>query len=1044
MQRYVEWLVRHPWRVIALTLVVTALAVVQARSIKVVIDTTKLMPQSNPYVSTSNEVERRFGSKHVVVIGIAPRQGDIYQPAVLAMVQRVTARVLQVPGVVKDNVLSLSARRAKHIIGHADALEVRPLLASGPADEQHIAALREAIERNPVYRNAIVSADGRLAAILVEFKDEPSGFAAMMAKVEAAVSPERGELAEILVGGLPSFLAQVERYSERMAVLLPVAIIVLGGVLYLAFRTWQGMLLPLTTALLAVLWGVGVMGAMDIPMDVFNSTTPILILAVATGHAVQLLKRYQEDYAALRQQGGLAPADANRRAVVSSLTRVGPVTLAAGSVAALGFVSLVVFEISAVRTFGVFTALGIVATVILELSFIPALRSILRPAPARGRSQARWSGVTGRIAALVTGPRRRRVYALTAVLVVVACLGMLRIVEDNSVKRYFSAAEQFQRDDQLLNQSLGGTNTMYLLIEGRDEDAIKQPAVLHAMARLQQMLEAQPGVGKTVSIADFVKRMNQAMHGDDPSYDRIPDSQALISQYLLLYAMSGEPGDFDAYVDSDYRHAKLAVYVRTDSTAYTEALVAKVKAFADPLLAPHAVLRIGGSAPQDAALNEAMVKEKLLNIAQIAAVVLVVSSAVFRSLTAGCLVLLPLLLAVVANFGLMGWSGILLNIPTSLTSAMAVGIGADYAIYLLFRLREAFERGADEVAAVHQVLHSAGEAILFVATAVAAGYGVLLLSPGFHIHQWLAVLIGSAMLVSALSALVLIPLLVLAFRPAFLYRRQHGRRSLGGATLVVLSVLGGVFSLPHDARAAEVDLVQLMERNHMVGKVADSTTEATFTLTNRAGSKRVRKVHSATRLQANGRDNMRVTRFLAPPDVKGTVSLLIEHAQADDDLWIYLPALKKVRRLVSSNKKDSFVGTDFSYADVIGYRTADWNYRLVGEEALGGQPCYVVEATPKTAQVQADTGYSKRIDWIRRDNSVTLRSEYWDAQGDKLKVSSFSDVQLVDPVRERWQAMRLEANNLQTGHQTAIVFEHFKANQQIAAEQFTVAAMERE
>ncbi len=109
---------------------------------------------------------------------------------------------------------------------------------------------------------------------------------------------------------------------------------------------------------------------------------------------------------------------------------------------------------------------------------------------------------------------------------------------------------------------------------------------------------------------------------------------------------------------------------------------------------------------------------------------------------------------------------------------MAVGIGADYAIYLIYRIREELESGVSAVAAVHHVVLTAGKAILYVALAVAAGYGVLLLSIGFHIHQWLAILIGMAMLVSALAALLLIPALILTFRPTFIFRRSG--RALGG------------------------------------------------------------------------------------------------------------------------------------------------------------------------------------------------------------------------------------------------------------------------
>ena len=378
---------------------------------------------------------------------------------------------------------------------------------------------------------------------------------------------------------------------------------------------------------------------------------------------------------------------------------------------------------------------------------------------------------------------------------------------------------------------------------------------------------------------------------------------------------------------------------------------------------------------------------------------------------------------------------------------MAVGIGADYAIYLIYRLREELAAGVDETTAVRNVITTAGKAVLFVAIAVAAGYGVLLTSYGFNIHKWLAILIGTSMIVSALSALLLIPALILTFRPNFIFRRIVMKNNpLPAVSAAVLSLVltFGLTMQPKNASAAELDLTPIMEKNFMVSKVQDSISDATFTLTNKSGQERVRKIFGITKLQANGIDNMRMTRFMSPPDVRGTVSMLIEHADKDDDIWIYLPALKKVRRLVASNKKDSFAGTDFSNADVIGYKVSEWNYKLLKEEALDGLACYVVESTPKNEEVKNNTGYSKLITWIRKDNMMSVKSESFDGAGDMLKTMTFSDVQLVDAKRGKWQAMRLEANNIQTGHRTVIKFENFKVNQQVKDEFFTTRYMEKE
>src|SRR5947207_13133838 len=113
---------------------------------------------------------------------------------------------------------------------------------------------------------------------------------------------------------------------------------------------------------------------------------------------------------------------------------------------------------------------------------------------------------------------------------------------------------------------------------------------------------------------------------------------------------------------------------------------------------------------------------------------------------------------------------------------------------------------------------------------------------------------------------------------------------------------------------------------------------------------------------------MRMTRFVSPPDVKGTTTLLVEHAERDDDIWVYLPALKKVRRLVAANKRDSFVGTDFSYGDVIGHKVEKWEHYLLGEEAVDNEPCYVIESVPRNESAQSNSGHATRHPWIRKGN----------------------------------------------------------------------------
>jgi len=234
----------------------------------------------------------------------------------------------------------------------------------------------------------------------------------------------------------------------------------------------------------------------------------------------------------------------------------------------------------------------------------------------------------------------------------------------------------------------------------------------------------------------------------------------------------------------------------------------------------------------------------------------------------------------------------------------------------------------------------------------------------------------------------------------------------------------------------------LMAKNAISTKVKDSVSTATFTLIEKNGNQRVRKVASHTRLAPNGNDNKRLVRFLSPADIKGTATLLVEQSDAEDDIWIYLPALSKVRRLSASNKKTGYVGTDFSYGDVVGYKVSEWKHQLLREETVGNVPCYVIESTPQNDDVRNSSGYSKRVSWISKANFVALRVDMWDLNQQPLKTIVNSDIRSVG-LGTKWQPMSSEATNLQTGHKTLLVIEDFKSNQNVSDALFSLKELEK-
>lgn len=771
MERYARLVIRHRRAVVTVTLALTAALAVAATRLHVEVEADRQLPQEHPYVETLNEVHRIFGDKNLVVIGLFPRDGEVFTPHFLHKLASVTERIRRVPGANPALVRSLAAPEVKDIQGSDEGFSVEPVMAEPPTDAAGAEAVRRRAFANDVWVGTLVSKDGSAAAVQATFELTPEtpGYRQLQSAVLAAIAEEADGSFDYRLSGPVVFLAQLSTYSSRIAFFFPFALLVIGVIHYDAFRTLQALFLPLATALMSVLWALGLMGLLDVPLDPFNTTTPILILAVAAGHAVQVLKRFYEEYDRLGELDG---------AIVACLVRVGPVMMAAGLVAALSFCSLVTFGTATIRTFGLFTGLGILSAMVIEMTMIPAVRAML-PAPKRREREREREAhpFIDRFLAFAarTARERPRVVLATSYIVVILCaLLATRIDVNMSLKQQFTPSDPVRVDDARINADFSGTNTLILMVDGDGEGALEDPGLVRGIDELQRRLAAEPGVGKVTSYVDFLGTMHRAMNADRPEAGALPDSKAMVAQYLFLYSLSGGAEDFDTILDPSHRVAKIRLLIHEDATRYGAGLIERTEQMVAETIPPGYRVRFTGTLASTVAATEVMVQGKIWNIAQIALITIVISALLLRSLLGGLLVAIPLALAVAVNFGAMGLLGIPLDSMTAAIAAMAVGIGADYAMYFLFRVREERATSVDLGDAIERALATSGKAVLFVSSAVALGYATLCFS-GFGMHVQLGGLVALAMVVSSVSALVVLPAVIGRLQPRFLERRSQAR-----------------------------------------------------------------------------------------------------------------------------------------------------------------------------------------------------------------------------------------------------------------------------
>src|SRR6187402_2093796 len=385
LRRYVSWVVSRPKSVIALVGLVTIVLAFFVSKVQILLDLDAQIPPGHQLVIVGKRIEAEFGGKYTTVVGVYVEQGTVYTPKVLGKIKRINDAFEQLPGIKPGSVLSLMSQRLKDVRSTEEALEVQPLATTVPKSPAELKEFQDRVKRNRLMTSLLVSDDGKSTSLIVDFEkfEKAGGAKHLWPKIEDILEKEREPGVEILGAGAPSVLYWLLVYTRRVGLLFAVALAMIGYLHYRAFRTLQGMIVPLVTAIMGVVWALGLMGLIGAPMDPWNIMTPILLLAVGAGHSVQILKRFYEEYArAKTEHPELSSAEHNKIAVVEATVKVGAVMLAAGAIASLSFGSLVAFGLPSIRNFGLCTAFGILAALAVEMSFIPAVRMLMSPPSA--------------------------------------------------------------------------------------------------------------------------------------------------------------------------------------------------------------------------------------------------------------------------------------------------------------------------------------------------------------------------------------------------------------------------------------------------------------------------------------------------------------------------------------------------------------------------------------------------------------------------------------------------------------------------------------
>jgi hypothetical protein len=748
----VEFSVDHPKLVVFLTIFVTVLFMTQFTKIKTDTNPKNMLPATSDVRVWNDEVDKTFGLyEDTIVLGVVNDKG-ILNPGTLEKIRRITDDILAIKGVAARDVSSFPT--ITNVTAEAGTLRVAPLMTQTPKSEAEITALRKQLFESPLFINRIISPDGKTTAIYAPLEKGANG-KEIADKIREIAKRETGDEKYFIAGDPVARDTFGAEMFKLMAIFAPIA----GGVMllvrYLMFRDLFLSVTLMMDAMISIVWSMGLLIGLGFPVHIMTSMAPVFLMAIATDS----IHIFNEFYFRYREKKD------KRTAIIETMQAVGrPVRYTALATAA-GFAVLLFMNIIPVKVFGGVVVFGTLSLRLLSFSFIPAMFTFVKEDKIARIAEAEDAGLNGtsrflrKLAGFGTHHPKSTVLVGLALLMI-ALIGISRITVNNNMVEWFKKGSEVRVADREINKALGGTSLGYVVGIAKEDEFVKNPETMRYLEGLQRHIERLPVVGKTFSVADYVKRINRVLHDDDPGYDVIPDSKDAVGQYLFLFSMSAKQSDLDNVVDPSFRKANIWVQLKTWDAKAMETVIKAVDEYkkAHPIAME---LKPAGIAYFNMIWNHEVLWDMVKGFVLALIAVLLILALDFRSIKWAIIGYMPLLFTILLIYGAIGFVGKDFDMPISVLSCLSLGMAVDFAIHFVSRLRQRIATIPDEelTEALLWTAARPGKGIMRNAILFAASFAVMLFAP-LTPYITVGAFIVSMMLMSSVMTIIYLPALI--------------------------------------------------------------------------------------------------------------------------------------------------------------------------------------------------------------------------------------------------------------------------------------------
>ena len=747
---YFKWVVNNPLKVIVVGVMLIVFGVLGMTRIVKDTSADAFIKANDPALVSKNKLVELFDLNDPMVISIQNDKG-IYNQETLNVVYDLSKEIQEkFSEVQNDGITSLS--RQKNIKGVTDGMEIEYFVQHKNLTPKEIEDVQKGIAEFPMLQGVLVSKDSKATLIIADLKQNANAEKVYKKLVNLVKKYETDNI-KLYVAGEGAVTGYMGAYIDHDArILNPAAGIIITIILFIAFRTIGGTLLPNVIIAGGVTVALGLMGYAGISFFIITNALPVVLIGISVADSIHILSTYYE------RRRDFPDESINDAVVETMLEMFRPVTLTTITTIA-GFVGLSLSSVMPpMYYFGLFASIGVGMAWVYSLSVLPAMMAKFKL--KQSKLFVKKEQKTNRFASKMAGvimKHHHYLLASTALIVLIGVVGFSKMIINEDRLSVFSSDEPLVKADHEINTHFNGSHYLDILVQTKEPEGLFDPNVMQKVEALQEYAKTLKHVQGSISYIDYLKQMNKSLNENRGDFYKLPDSSEAASQFFLLYNASASSDDFDNILDYDYQKANIRIYVNSGEYIKEKPIVLALKKYVkEHFNSSDLHAEVSGRVNIDFEWVNKIENSHFKSIAISLLLVILMAWISFRSFFMSILVTLPVVLSILTIYAVMGFSDIWLGVGTSMFASIAIGLGVDFAVHTAERMEYLYAQGLRGFQRVEAFYASTGRALYFNALALALGFGVLVVSKVVVLEKFGA-LVAVAIASSFIFALVLIP-----------------------------------------------------------------------------------------------------------------------------------------------------------------------------------------------------------------------------------------------------------------------------------------------